>query len=363
MNILYFAPIAFGYLKQRPQYLAQELAKEHVVYYIEPTVSLAASLCHKDLACTYSHRKITNRLHVIRLDGRFSLPYRLKYADKWGMTALAEYIQLLCTVKTIDLLWIGYPGWYGVAKHFQGIRVVYDIMDDYVHLVKDQKTRTYIQYAAKKLEDTADIIFTSAILFYHKLRKKRKNVFLIPNALPEEYIQSTLPNQVTADKTDAKIVFGYIGVIAQWFDVAAVEYLAAQNKNKVILAGPVSIPKIQKKNVTYTGQIPKEKIPAFIKKCDVCLYPFLPGPVLNSVNPVKIYEYLAFNKPVIARRSMETKQLAGRLHLYADLKGLENILETGIKQPFSSLAEYQCFTAANSWSFRAVQVAKILEEN
>ena len=44
MNILYFAPIPFDEIKQRPQCLAEELSKYHTVYYIEPTTSLIRCL-------------------------------------------------------------------------------------------------------------------------------------------------------------------------------------------------------------------------------------------------------------------------------------------------------------------------------
>lgn len=37
MRIVYFAPIAYAELKQRSQYIAEYLAKEHQVVYVEPT--------------------------------------------------------------------------------------------------------------------------------------------------------------------------------------------------------------------------------------------------------------------------------------------------------------------------------------
>ena len=39
MKILFFSPIEYQGLKQRPQYIAEGLAKKHEVTYVDPTVS------------------------------------------------------------------------------------------------------------------------------------------------------------------------------------------------------------------------------------------------------------------------------------------------------------------------------------
>ena len=38
MKILYFAPIYYSDMKQRPQQIAEFLSKDHQIYYIEPTI-------------------------------------------------------------------------------------------------------------------------------------------------------------------------------------------------------------------------------------------------------------------------------------------------------------------------------------
>ena len=40
MKILYFSPIEYQGLKQRPQYIAEGLARQHEVTYVDPTVSM-----------------------------------------------------------------------------------------------------------------------------------------------------------------------------------------------------------------------------------------------------------------------------------------------------------------------------------
>ena len=40
MKIVYLAPIPYDGLRQRPQFLAEGLAREHEVIYVDPTVSM-----------------------------------------------------------------------------------------------------------------------------------------------------------------------------------------------------------------------------------------------------------------------------------------------------------------------------------
>lgn len=52
--------------------------------------------------------------------------------------------------------------------------------------------------------------------------------------------------------------------------------------------------------VKMIGWQPYEEIPAFIAASDICLLPAYSNRIMNEIVPIKIYEYLALGKPVIA---------------------------------------------------------------
>jgi glycosyltransferase involved in cell wall biosynthesis len=54
--------------------------------------------------------------------------------------------------------------------------------------------------------------------------------------------------------------------------------------------------------VTLVGKQPYEKIPEFIAAADVCLLPAYNNKVMRDIVPIKMYEYMAMGKPVIATR-------------------------------------------------------------
>jgi glycosyltransferase involved in cell wall biosynthesis len=53
-------------------------------------------------------------------------------------------------------------------------------------------------------------------------------------------------------------------------------------------------------NVILTGRVPKENIPEYLAAADIVLVPFPDSIASHSVSPLKLFEALAMNKPIIA---------------------------------------------------------------
>jgi glycosyltransferase involved in cell wall biosynthesis len=54
--------------------------------------------------------------------------------------------------------------------------------------------------------------------------------------------------------------------------------------------------------VVLTGKQPYDSIPDFISAADVCLLPAYDNGIMRNIVPIKLYEYLALGKPVVATR-------------------------------------------------------------
>jgi glycosyltransferase involved in cell wall biosynthesis len=54
--------------------------------------------------------------------------------------------------------------------------------------------------------------------------------------------------------------------------------------------------------VTLAGKQPYDKIPEFIAASDMCLLPAYNNEIMRDIVPIKMYEYMAMGKPVIATR-------------------------------------------------------------
>ena len=58
--------------------------------------------------------------------------------------------------------------------------------------------------------------------------------------------------------------------------------------------------KLGVRKITFTGAVPHEKVYYFIGKAEVCVAPFLPLPLMNTSSPIKLLEYMAFDKKIVA---------------------------------------------------------------
>lgn len=356
MKIAYFAPIAFSDLKQRPQYLAEGLSKTHEVYYIEPTVRILSYVKNKTSFRSKIYKE-NEKLTVFRCDGKYVLPFRWNAYAIGYINGIYEYIQLKKILKNIDVIVVGFEGWFDVIRRFKTPKLVYDKMDDNVLLSDVLQNRKYLKKCEDRLLKRCVAMFASADIFVERYGKILP-VTLIQNAYAKDNYENIIENR----KRNSQTVFGYIGVIADWFDNHAIEILAQNPNNQIVLVGPCRIEKIKRKNVHYVGKVRKEKVADYIRSFDVCLYPFQKSDLLDTINPVKIYEYLAFNKPVIAVGSNELRKFEANIYIYESYGELEKFSKQNLDQPFSEQSDYEKFMKDNSWKNRVDKLNKVLEE-
>ncbi len=62
-------------------------------------------------------------------------------------------------------------------------------------------------------------------------------------------------------------------------------------------------------NVIFGGERRVDEIPFLLARADVCLSALLPDPYLEKIITVKIFEYLACEKPVVAALAGETARV------------------------------------------------------
>jgi glycosyltransferase involved in cell wall biosynthesis len=360
MKIVYLAPIPFDFLKQRPQYIAEQLAKTEEVYYIEPTISLMKVLFKGE--GTFLGRKYdaSKNLHIFRANGLLTAHHSLDIFDPMRLNTVSERIQLRKIINNADIIWIGYSGWYPIVFYYKHKFLVYDKMDDNALMTQNNLLKKKLEKLESFLTRRANLIFVTALSFYDEISTINPNVYMLPNAVSRDIIRSDFPG---ASRDRMKKVFGYIGMIADWFDFEAIKTIIEASENHhVILVGPCNGSRYNHPRVTYTGRVSTEKLPQLLENFDVCLYPFQKSSFLDTIDPVKIYEYLAYGKPVLAIRSRETEKFGDLLYLYGSYDDLKQLCLKQLQGPFPSNAERLQFICRNCWETRAEFTLAILKK-
>jgi len=118
-------------------------------------------------------------------------------------------------------------------------------------------------------------------------------------------------------------------------------------------------------NVVFTGWIQREYMPQYINLADICVV--LKKPMASGYSPVKVYEYMACGKPILASRVpglefIETEGI-GRLAEPNDSRSvaaeLVNMLENDEFRQRASVIASQLAAERYSWAFVAEQVGRV----
>jgi len=116
----------------------------------------------------------------------------------------------------------------------------------------------------------------------------------------------------------------FVGGLAPWhgvqylIDAAPLVLKQVPNTKFLIVGdGPMKGELVEQVNnlklsdsVIFTGRVPHVVIPYYISASDLCAAPFIPGRnTKTGLSPLKIYEYLACGKPVVASNLSGIKEL------------------------------------------------------
>ena len=79
------------------------------------------------------------------------------------------------------------------------------------------------------------------------------------------------------------------------------------NTGSVVLIGPDHLSaheraRLRLPNVFLLGPVPYVRLPEYMRLFDACIVPHRTTPFTESLNPIKLWEYLALGKPIIATR-------------------------------------------------------------
>mgnify|MGYP000018563837 FL=1 len=120
---------------------------------------------------------------------------------------------------------------------------------------------------------------------------------------------------------------------------------------------------LEYKNVRFLGKRPYEELAGYAHFFDVCMIPFVVNDITESTSPVKLFEYMAMGKPVVATSLPECKKY--ELVKIADTKEdfVEDVLklaEKGKSEEFQSRL-MEC-ARANDWKAKAAELKDFIKE-
>jgi glycosyltransferase involved in cell wall biosynthesis len=202
------------------------------------------------------------------------------------------------------ILWSYLPLFGQLFTNLPARRRIFDAVDDWTQHPWMKQWQKRLENNYQVIGEQADIIFTVANELRERFNHQPK-VHWIPNGVDFEHWQGGASLPTDLENIPAPII-GYVGVIQSRIDIELVKNLAEQNPLKSFVFIGNVYPEFNQDqlahcgNVYFLGQKTYRELPAYVNHFHACIIPHKVDQFTRSMNPLKLYEYLACGLPVIS---------------------------------------------------------------
>jgi O-antigen biosynthesis protein len=353
-DVLVFAVIDWHFRTQRPQHLARGFAERgHRVFYISNQFIDAF-----DPGYTLERLDTNGRLHQIKLTVSGTPAIYFAPPTSKDETMVSNSLALLMQDMDIrsSIALIQHAYWQPMAWLLPNSIRIYDCMDH--HEGFGNVPEKLIKLEHQMLRQT-DLVVASSTWLEEFAKSHNSQVAVVRNAADVEHFK-VAPNTIYSDPAGRKTI-GYIGAIAEWFDIELVRSVARGNPEaRVLLVGNDTVQASRaladEPNIEFTGEVPYAKLPYYLHAFDVCLLPFKIIPLTQATNPVKVYEYLAAQKSVVSVALPEMVQFNSLIKVSSTAQDFVEAVTSELSKPLDLCGELAIkrleFAQLQSWSYR-----------
>ncbi|PKM77855.1 MAG: hypothetical protein CVU90_05245 [Firmicutes bacterium HGW-Firmicutes-15] len=216
----------------------------------------------------------------------------------------------------------------------------------------------------------ADVVLASSENLYKMALGVNPNTHLVPNACDYDFFCQAVPKNLSIPKDMQDIhgpIIAYSGAIATWCDLQLVERLADSFSHcSIVMIGPLyNVSQVPSRpNIHWLGMKPYQQLPSYFQQFDVGIIPFKISSMVEAVNPIKMWEYLAAGIPVVTTAIPEAGKYSGLVLFSENEQAFMDNVKAALYHDNPAIKLQRMDLARNnSWTARARQIIAIMEEN
>ena len=260
----------------------------------------------------FSTEEVVSGLHLRKAHNLvpWGSTYRLPKAINSRLTA-RELARLAAGLRPPVVLWIYDPGAAGLAGRCREAFAVYDCVDDYTEQTTSARKRAMVASCDRMAATRSRLVFTTSTKMYERHRRLNPGTHLVQNAGDYEHFSAAVDRAFAAPEVSdlPRPVLGFAGnFLASKVDFGLLDRVARALPQATVLligpatpeTGPVLERLDQLPNVRWLGPKTYTELPRYVAAFDVGLIPYVSNDYTRSCFPLKLYEYLAAGKPVVA---------------------------------------------------------------
>ena len=325
----------FGRHPSNSQHLAMRMAKDRRILWVNTIGTRKPRLCAADVKRAFGKisqwiRRLANR--PADSPSKQSVPHNIRVVNPlmWpGFgTRLSRWFNAWSMARTIER---ATEGWFDqspvvlttlpiaadLADRLDAHRWLYYAVDDWTAWPGlDHKTLAAME---ADLIGSCDSLAAVSETLAARLSDKPEECELIDHGIDAESWRSISTNDCSdQDKAVLEQIEAlpspravYWGLIDDRLDYTAVARMAEHHEMSVALVGPIQgeAKKLEgHKGVHYLGPIGRASLPLVAEAADVLIAPYVESAATRAMQPLKLKEYLATDRPVVCTRLPSTQQ-------------------------------------------------------
>ena len=220
------------------------------------------------------------------------------------------------------------------------VPTVFDICDDLISWISiSSQVPTILKPAGKiagsfllnrNIENSKKITYSIDFLRDSYKLSENKSVLIQNGVDTNIFYNQKIENKKHMGISEGDFVLGFVGFLGEWVSLdlifkslkelderLQIKLIVVGHGNKFLDFKNLAMKYEIQDKVIFIGDVSYLKVPDYISCMDVCLLPFDSGSVSQSALPIKLFEYMACEKPVISSPLLGVKNAVGDLVLYA----------------------------------------------
>lgn len=353
---------SFGYnvpLFQRPQHIANNLSKNKCLVLYEVTTMTdnikTIKKLQDNLYLTNFNNIALNKIIMKELEKRNIPKYVQLYSTDWKLTVenIENYIN-------------------------NGFKFIYEYIDDIspeLAGTKDIPKNITDKYSYAMNNKNVYIVVTAELLRQDVIKNRgENNLIFSSNGVDTSFFKTFDKNFEFEDEfiniiSNGKINLCYYGALAKWFDYNLVKKIAKTNKYNIILFGIKYDESYDEnindeKNIYFMGPRDYKVLKNYAKKMDILCIPFKINNITRATSPVKVFEYMALEKPIVTTDMNECRKYKSVLigkNQNDFLNKLEEATSMEHNKDYIKLLKQEA--KENDWSNKAKAIIEVIKKD
>lgn len=391
-TILCVAPRIWDSLWRESQQIMSRIAQQNRVFYFEPGRDYdrpALGEWWRNAPNYFALRARQIHEHLIVIPTPSRLPFARRHLPRAALQVttplaatinsglLARHIRWAMRQFRIEapILWLN-ESYNGLVGKFGEKIACYFNYDEFPDFVYNAPIRDLLRAADDRLTREVDVVFATSQAQWRQRKAINPNTYFIPNGVDFDLFNRALAEDQALPSDIADLhgpIIGFAGWLGYHIDVELLYRVAmAYPKCSLALVGPDELPDTDSRrklralsNVFFLGQKTREELPGYLRAFDVALMPWvLSSGHVRSAYPLKLHEYLAAGRSIVAVDLPELQPFRGMLRIGTTHDEFVRQISSALHDTApEAIAARVRIARENTWDHRVDEIYRVLDSH